>query len=203
MPELYSIRGPHGSEYHRARLAVANAIRELRRRDVDADRFASAILARLADLDPPMLVVSLLDEREQLLQDRPELREPQHEPDHLEQDGWGVWHADDGEWLGFSTDIGIVAEMVPEDYDHLQIYPVTVTIHPDTELLVRSIELATQAAEAPDDVGDAQMGSIEPIGIAPGGPTSPVGRAGGPEDAVGPKSVDRPALEDHEHHHDG
>jgi hypothetical protein len=42
--------------------------------------------------------------------------------------GWGVWHAEDEEWIGFGASSGLAAEMVPEGYDHLALRPVLARI---------------------------------------------------------------------------
>jgi hypothetical protein len=42
--------------------------------------------------------------------------------------GWGVWHADDEEWIGFGVTSGLAAEMIPDDYEHLVLRPVVVRI---------------------------------------------------------------------------
>lgn len=61
MPESYRIHGEHHTEYLRARECIARAYREAQVLNLRAssEAFAEAVLARLAALEPPMLVVAL------------------------------------------------------------------------------------------------------------------------------------------------
>lgn len=44
--------------------------------------------------------------------------------------GWGVWHRDDEEWIGFGATNGLAAELIPQGpgYEHLVLQPVVVHI---------------------------------------------------------------------------
>jgi hypothetical protein len=47
--------------------------------------------------------------------------------------GWGVWHSEDREWIGFAATNGLAAEMVPDgpDYEHLFLRPAVAHIRRD------------------------------------------------------------------------
>lgn len=60
--ETYQIVGETGSEYHRARRAISDTLAEAQLLGVtNTHRLAEAIMARLSHLDPPMLIVSIVD----------------------------------------------------------------------------------------------------------------------------------------------
>lgn len=60
--DLYRLRGPRGIEYQRARDALGAVYTDWERKPASQrspERFAEAAMLRLAQLEPPMTVVSL------------------------------------------------------------------------------------------------------------------------------------------------
>lgn len=45
--------------------------------------------------------------------------------------GWGVWHSEDEEWIGFAATNGLAAELIPQgpDYEHLSLRPAVARIN--------------------------------------------------------------------------
>lgn len=105
--ELYRLIGPAGPEYGRARQCVRDTLAEaFLLRTQDPDTLAEAILARLVHLDPPMLVTSVVEVADDTgSADGWQVVEP--------IPGWGVWHAEDEEWIGWGATRVIAAEIVP------------------------------------------------------------------------------------------
>lgn len=112
--------------------------------------------------------------------------------------GWGVWHADDEEWIGFGATNGIAAELIPvgPDYEHLSLRPVFVYIEEaGDDRCTRCCRTTQECATQFEDVGFGPMCCEDcshlPADVSPPGRCAGTGVPvnGPPEKLTGPCHV--------------